>query len=305
MSRSLTFTLICAITLVISCKDKTTKSEHQALTTTVTSTTADVVAAPKHNITYRFEKKSIWASKDSFEGSQHLFALAALNRTDIKHLKRLDSFLLPSVYFDTLTPYFPFAVKVPDLNNIEQIIFFSYATQSFAAYERGNLVLTGPTSMGKKTTKTPTGLYFCNWKAKETRSTVDNEWILKWNFNVSNFGGIGFHEYALPGYPASHSCMRLLSEQAQFLYSWAKQWKLMDGKIIAKGTPVIIYGEYPFGQPRPWFALANNANSLDITAANIETIIKPYKEEILKEQQLRNELFPPMADSVSSMLTEK
>ncbi|MCC6186764.1 MAG: L,D-transpeptidase [Chitinophagaceae bacterium] len=260
---------------------------------------------PEVAINYHFEYKRIWTQKDSFEGYNHQYTIAALNRTDIIHLKRLDSFLVPDIYKDTLLPYFPFAANVPAIADIEKIIFFSYPTQSFAAYENGKLIITGPTSMGKKATKTPTGLFFCNWKAKEIRSTVDNEWILKWNYNVSNFGGVGFHEYALPGYPASHSCMRLLSEQAQFLYDWAKQWKLKDGKLLAKGTPVIIYGEYPFGQPRPWFALVKDADALDISETMLKEIVAPYKDEILKEQSSRNQLFPPVTDTTSENLAKK
>ena len=166
---------------------------------------------------YHFEYKKIWSKKDSFEGYTHQRLLAAINRVDEKHLKHLDSFLVPHQYDDSLAHYFPFPIQSAILSDINKIIIFSYPTQSFAAYERGHLILTGPTNMGKKLSQTPLGLFFCNWKSKEIRSTVDNDWILKWNFNVSNIGGVGFHQYDLPGYPASHSCMRLWAQQAEFL----------------------------------------------------------------------------------------
>ncbi|MES2477907.1 MAG: L,D-transpeptidase [Bacteroidota bacterium] len=239
-------------------------------------------------IQYHFEYKKVWNKKDSFEGFQHQSVLAAINRVDIQHLQRLDSFLVPDKYVDSLSVYFPFPTQSEFLSDIHKIIIFSYPTQSFAAYEDGNLILSGPTNMGKKASKTPLGLFFCNWKAKETRSTVDNDWILKWNFNVSNRGGVGFHQYDLPGYPVSHSCMRLWAEQAEFLYSWAEQWKLgSNNQLLAKGTPVIVYGEYPFGHPRPWFALAADSKSLDINEKMMEDIVSPHKAIILEEQQKR------------------
>jgi hypothetical protein len=58
----------------------------------------------------------------------------------------------------------------------------------------------GPTKWGEKH-KTPTGL-FSNWKAEETTSTFD-EWDLRWNFNIENKLGVGWHQYSLQGYPAS------------------------------------------------------------------------------------------------------
>ena len=130
----------------------------------------------------------------------------------------------------------------------------------------------GQSNMGKKSTPTPAKLYFCNWKSKRSISTVNSRWILNWNFNISNYGGIGFHEYALPGYPASHSCMRLRAEDAKFLYYWAEQWVLSSNgqQILAKGTPVIIHGEYPYGSERPWYNVVNNPNAMKYNQDSIK-----------------------------------
>lgn len=154
--------------------------------------------------------------KDSFEGAAYPDILNAINRVDAKHLKRLDSILEPSDYSQPLEHYLPFPQQIDFLKGINKIILFSYPTQVFAAYENGKMILTGPTSMGRKTKPTPQRLYFTNWKAKRTVSTVDDAWILNWNFNVHNNWDVGFHEYELPGYPASHSCMRLLQKMQKF-----------------------------------------------------------------------------------------
>jgi hypothetical protein len=50
--------------------------------------------------------------------------------------------------------------------------------------------------MGSEKHKTPTGL-FSNWKAEET--TSDDEWDLRWNFNIENKLGVGWHQYSLQG----------------------------------------------------------------------------------------------------------
>ena len=104
----------------------------------------------------------------------------------------------------SIKQYFPFPFEASFLKGIKKIIFFSYPTQSFAAYENGVLVYTGPTSMGRKADMTPTGLFYTNWKAEQTTSTFNDEWDLKWNFNIENKLVIGFHQYEMPGYSASH-----------------------------------------------------------------------------------------------------
>ena len=75
---------------------------------------------------------------------------------------------------------------------------FSYPIQAYALYENGKLVKWGPTSMGSKAHQTTRGLHFTNWKGKEIISTVSDEWKLKWNFNIANHEGIGWHQYSMP-----------------------------------------------------------------------------------------------------------
>ena len=43
---------------------------------------------------------------------------------------------------------------------------------------------------------------------------VSGEWQLNWYFNFHNFRGLAFHEFDLPGVPASHACVRLLARDA-------------------------------------------------------------------------------------------
>jgi len=225
--------------------------------------------------------KKIVKSLDSLQTN----IVMVVNRVDKQNLLKLDTLLLPLNLKEHIFNYLPFSVEVPYLKDINKIIFFSYPSQTFAAYEKGKLVYTGSTSMGRKKDKTPTGLFYANWKAEETTSTFNDEWNLKWNFNIENDSGIGWHLYAMPGYPASHSCLRLTIADAQYLYQWADEWTLKGtDSVLAKGTPVIVFGSYPFGSSKPWFQLSAQAKALEITPPAIEALVKPHLTDILARQ---------------------
>lgn len=243
---------------------------------------APVRKAPKA-ITYTLENTKEWL-KTNKDFANLEIAIAA-NRTDKAFFAKMDSVIIPKDMTGDIAFYLPFPLEVPYLADVNKILFFSYPTQTFAAYENGILIYTGPTNMGKKKYQTPTGLFFCNWKAEETISTVDDEWKLLWNFNIANKGGIGFHQYDMPGFPASHSCLRLQEKDAKYLYEWADQWVLIDDENVKfKGTPVIVFGSYPFGQPKPWLQLVKNPKALTISATEMEKVTAPFLNTILKEQ---------------------
>src|SRR5690606_27429669 len=154
------------------------------------------------------EKYSIWphSINDSLRkkfneefSAEQKYIIAALNRIDTDHIARRDSLIVPNEFYDDFLQYSPFPHKVNVLNDVDKFLIFSYPVQAFAVYEKGVLMKWGPSNMGKKATQTPRGLFFTNWKGRRVRSTVDEEWILNWNFNIHNTGGIGFHQYALPG----------------------------------------------------------------------------------------------------------
>ena len=216
--------------------------------------------------------------------------ITAVNRMDETTIKKADSILVPTDLTGDIAYYLPFPFEVKALDSIKKIIFFSYPSETFATYEYGILTHEGPTNMGKETAITPTGLFFTNWKAEETISTVNDEWKLKWNFNVANNLGVGFHQYELPGYPASHSCMRLREKDAKMLYDFADQWVLENQDTVKiKGTPVIIFGKYNFKTPKPWLALKTDPKALNITTEELEKIITPHLKEIKIEENKRNE----------------
>lgn len=239
------------------------------------------------NISYHFENTQEWLEKTANDSAQ-LQIVYAVNRTDAENLKKLDSIVVPNDSSGDLVYYLHFPLEIPYLKEIDKIIYFSYPRQTFGAYEHGELVYTGPTNMGRKKDPTPTGLFFTNWKAEETTSTFNDEWDLKWNFNIENKLGVGWHQYELPGYPASHSCLRLQENDAKYLYEWADEWELQDEENVkVKGTPVIVFGAYEFDKPKPWYQLVSSPNSLDISEGEIEKWTEPHIRVILKEQKKR------------------
>jgi lipoprotein-anchoring transpeptidase ErfK/SrfK len=241
---------------------------------------------PAKEILYHFESGKQWSKAHKADNSFQRIARAT-NRADFEILKTMDSIIVPNDSTADLAFFLPFPISVPFLTTVDKIIFFSYATQSFAAYENGELVYTGATSMGRKNDQTPTGLFYTNWKAEKTTSTFNDEWDLRWNFNIENKLGVGFHQYALPGYPASHSCLRLQEADAKDLYAWADQWILKKDTVEIKGTPVLVFGSYKFDQPKPWLQLIQNPHALDISDKDIEAVTSPYLAAIMLQQEKR------------------
>jgi len=228
--------------------------------------------------------------RNTFTASQ-LQTIVALNRVDKSTFHTIDTLVIPDRFDDDFLAYAPFPYTIEEAKEINKLAVFHYKIQAYGVYENGELVKWGPSSMGSKQNPTPEGLYFTNWKGEETVSTFDDEWILRWNFNIDNEEGIGWHQYALPGYPASHSCLRLLEEDAKWMYDWADEWILKDEQTLsAKGTPVIVYGTYDFDGRRPWLELATNNHANDIPKEELNEIVKKYKDEMLKEQQNRSKI---------------
>jgi hypothetical protein len=198
---------------------------------------------------------------------EHKFALfLKVNRIDLAHARNCDTLAVPDLALDTLD-LAPLPVSIESAMGVPKLILVSLRVQAFGAYEKGRLVRWGPVSTGKKATPTPAGLYHVNWTSKKRYSTVDDSWLLKWCVNIEVREGVSLHEYELPGRPASHSCVRLAPDDAEWVYYWVDEWKLKDKHTIAApGTPVLVFGDYAWKERAPWKRLGEDPLAASISS---------------------------------------
>lgn len=217
-----------------------------------------------------------FAALDSLEQ----LTILKINRVDRKHAARRPLFV-PDSLGDELS-YSPMPAEVSELAPVPRILLVSRRVQAFAAYEHGVLVRWGPTSTGKAATPTDAGLFFTNWKARKTVSTDDPSWILEWYVNFISDKGVAFHQYDLPGYPGSHGCVRLLEEDARWIYRWTAEWELdRRHRVVGHGTPVLVMGDYDTSQPAPWQRLAEDPLADRVGMAEIRMELAEVLPEVL------------------------
>ncbi len=302
--------LVIALSLFFGCEEKMEKSSVKAADTLSVKKALKPEPPPLKVIFSKEPVKSVHILSELTDkfGDAGMREVLAINRLDTRHIVIGDTLCVPDTLPDNFLFFSPYPKHISFLDSVPRILIFSYPVQAFAAYEYGELVRWGPTSMGKRTTPTPVGLYFTNWKAKETISTVNEEWVLPWAFNIDNFNGISIHQFELPGYPASHSCARLLQSDAEWIYYWADQWILTkDGnRIRAFGTPVIIYGKYDYHSPPPWKKLAEDSNADKLNEEELIVVIKKYLPTVVTRKQQRDSLLAALkSDSLASLTNHR
>jgi len=204
----------------------------------------------KANLSYHLEPPR---PLSRFAANQILL-LEKLNRADRAHLAGLKSVIVPNQWDLDLLAYSPMPLLVPWLSDQRKALVVELSGQVFGAYEYGLLVRWGPVSSGGSTHATPSGHYNLNWNARIHRSSENVDWIMPWYFNFSSVQGLGVHQYALPGRPASHGCVRMLEVDAKWVFKWGEGWTLGSGPqdIVQYGTPVLVIGNYDFKKRQPW-----------------------------------------------------
>ena len=185
--------------------------------------------------------------------AQELDEVLRLNRVDAAHLAALDSLVVPDRTAGFVAPS-PFPLHVAAADSLGKLVLVSLRVQAFALVDSGRCIAWGPISSGAAPTPTPSGRFAVNWKLPVHVSTMDTSWVMRWCVNLDNREGTAFHQYDLPGRPASHCCVRLLEADARRLYDWVEEWSLSkDGRtVLVPGTAVWIAGAYDFDSPPPW-----------------------------------------------------
>ncbi len=107
-------------------------------------------------------------------------------------------------------------------------IIISVPKQRVYVYRNGIQIAVSTCSTGKEGYETPTGVFTILQKEEEHYSNTYDEASMP-HMERLTWDGIALHAGKLPGYPASHGCVRLPAAFAQKLYG-----------ITQVGTPVII-----------------------------------------------------------------
>ena len=134
---------------------------------------------------------------------------------------------------------------VPELATHGPVVaFVNLHTQHTQVYRNGIAIGYSSVSTGKPGHGTPSGLFTILEKRRHHRSNLYNNAPMPWMIRLT-WGGIAFHGGALPGYPASHGCIRLPMDFAPHLFS-----------VLGRGDTVAVMRHAPGAGLAPLPALA-------------------------------------------------
>ncbi len=208
-------------------------------------------------------------------------ALETLNREEIRYFNKGETIVIPDTVVDDMRAYSVFPQFYWEARHIPKIVIVSNKYQAYGCYEHGELVRFAAVNSGKERTPTYPGRYALVWKEEKHRSSLDSNWVMPYTWNFHAQAGNAFHQFAMPGYPASHSCVRQLYDDARWLYYWGEGRKLDSNRkpIPLSGTPVILIDIYDFSRKMgPWNDLATNEPVIELpdNPMEIEEALIPY-----------------------------
>jgi hypothetical protein len=128
------------------------------------------------------------------------------------------------------------------------VIIVSLPDQLVHVYRNGVRIAASSCSTGKPGHRTPTGVFQILQKDKHHRSSTYNNAPMP-NMNRLTWKGIALHAGNLPGYPASHGCVRLPLEFSELLFGITKLGMtvvIADEKSDPKSVthPGMVLGDY-------------------------------------------------------------
>lgn len=223
-----------------------------------------------------------WAGDgDQALGRERLSMVQFLNRIYLNDLRIGDTLVVPNHLGLDPRAYAPFPRHYPGAESFDKLFVIHKGVQAWAAYENGDLERWGLVNTGSVDSRTPAGRYNFNWKEQNRVSTLSppgETWRMRWVFNFFHERGIHVHQYQMPiGQPASHGCVRLITQDAKWIYDWADGWQTTagsaerglasaDGRVLRQGTTVLVLGdgEEPVHGPPARFVWEDGEPSLRV-----------------------------------------
>ena len=130
----------------------------------------------------------------------------------------------------------PFPVSCVEITTATRYFAVDIKTQHMGCYENGKLIRVMEVCTGAK----EFGDLYGDWTVEKKKLEATSWWpanaadpdgppyIMRWAVSIGRHNWI--HKGALPGYPASHGCIRLSEKNAKWFYNW-----------IQKGDPGYSY----------------------------------------------------------------
>ena len=198
-----------------------------------------------------------WAGEgDRALGRERLALLELLGSGRPEDLRIGDALVLPARpdQFDLgALAFAPYPASWPGARRAGKLVVVDKTTQTWAAYDGGQLARWGPASTGAAATPTPAGRFSMTWREMERESTEappGETWMMRYVMNIHPTRGIHLHQYdaVLTGPPQGHGCIRLVTADAAWLWEWSDAARTVGGRTTP-GTTVIVQGTEPAGAP--------------------------------------------------------
>jgi hypothetical protein len=219
---------------------------------------------------------ALQAHLDSLPGArteQRLAIVELSNRVNSKYLLQRSELLIPDEFPQDFRAYSPYPLQYEGAGEMDKLFVIDKYTQTFGAYEKGELVRWGLICSGREDGLTPTGRFNFNWKQEYRESTEappGETWKMRWVYNFYAPAGIHVHQYQLPlATPSSHGCVRLSEADAAWNYNWASGWKDIKTPGDQPGTTVIVLNYNPVGLAAHWSDFGSSLVMLPGSAAEV------------------------------------
>jgi hypothetical protein len=150
-------------------------------------------------------------------------------------------------------------------------VIVSIPDQRVHVYRNGIRIAVSTCSTGKPGHSTPTGVFTILEKDKNHHSSTYNNAPMP-NMNRLTWNGVALHAGQLPGYPASHGCVRLPAKFSELLFT-----------ITHVGMPVILAGSHsdPKEVVHPGLVLGDYAHhEFDAVQGGLKGKKLPWQAEV-------------------------